>query len=158
MPFDYELATKGLNQAVQNLADSEKRKFDMQKNMMIGEIAQQKAMERQKEMAEFKNPKLKAIHRIEEKDKRGSQTMKNCHSCGVRIPDNQGSDVCSMCYGDIDHGKDGYARREWERQDRLEQEKREYEQRMDELRAKEDEHWVEEELAKDAWDSEQGFE
>jgi hypothetical protein len=28
-----------------------------------------------------------------------------------------------MCYGDVDHGKDGYARREWERQDREEQER-----------------------------------
>jgi len=31
--------------------------------------------------------------------------------CGEPIPDNQGSNTCSMCYGDIDHGKDGYYRR-----------------------------------------------
>lgn len=34
----------------------------------------------------------------------------NCVSCGSWIPDNQGSKTCSMCYGDIDHGKDGYYR------------------------------------------------
>jgi hypothetical protein len=38
--------------------------------------------------------------------------MKNCVSCGSPIPDNQGSKVCSMCYGDPDHGRDGYYR-EW---------------------------------------------
>jgi hypothetical protein len=36
--------------------------------------------------------------------------MANCVSCGSPIPDNQGSRVCSMCYGDPDHGKDGYYR------------------------------------------------
>lgn len=29
-----------------------------------------------------------------------------CASCGVPIPDSQ--KFCSMCYGDIDYGKDGY--------------------------------------------------
>ena len=38
--------------------------------------------------------------------------MKHCVMCGSPIPDNQGSNTCSMCYGDIDHGKDGYYR-EW---------------------------------------------
>jgi len=28
--------------------------------------------------------------------------------CGAPIPDDQGSNTCSMCYGDIGHGKDGY--------------------------------------------------
>jgi len=36
--------------------------------------------------------------------------MKYCVMCGVLIPDDQGSNSCSMCYGDIDHGKDGYYR------------------------------------------------
>ncbi len=36
--------------------------------------------------------------------------MKCCIMCGSPIPDNQGSNSCSMCYGDIDHGKDGYYR------------------------------------------------
>lgn len=36
---------------------------------------------------------------------------KYCTMCGEPIPDNQGSNTCSMCYGDIDHGKDGYYRR-----------------------------------------------
>jgi len=29
-----------------------------------------------------------------------------CHSCGSSLPDDQG--VCSMCYGDIGHGQDGF--------------------------------------------------
>ncbi len=33
--------------------------------------------------------------------------MPNCTSCGSSIPEGQGSS-CSMCYGDIDHGTDGY--------------------------------------------------
>lgn len=35
---------------------------------------------------------------------------KYCVMCGSPIPDNQGSTSCSMCYGDVDHGKDGYYR------------------------------------------------
>ncbi len=34
-----------------------------------------------------------------------------CTSCGLPIPEGQGNS-CSMCYGDIDHGRDGYYR-EW---------------------------------------------
>jgi hypothetical protein len=33
--------------------------------------------------------------------------MAYCASCGRPIPDDQGSS-CSMCYGDIAHGHDGY--------------------------------------------------
>jgi hypothetical protein len=33
--------------------------------------------------------------------------MAYCSSCGSPIPDDQGSS-CSMCYGDIAHGQDGY--------------------------------------------------
>lgn len=33
--------------------------------------------------------------------------MTNCTSCGESIPDGQGRS-CSMCYGDIGYGKDGY--------------------------------------------------
>ena len=33
--------------------------------------------------------------------------MASCTSCGSWIPDDQGSS-CSMCYGDVDHGHDGY--------------------------------------------------
>lgn len=36
--------------------------------------------------------------------------MANCVMCGSFIPEDQGSKTCSMCYGDIDHGKDGYYR------------------------------------------------
>ena len=37
-------------------------------------------------------------------------TPNYCVMCGEPIPENQGSRTCSMCYGDIDHGKDGYYR------------------------------------------------
>jgi hypothetical protein len=36
--------------------------------------------------------------------------MAACVCCGRSIPD--GQSTCSMCYGDIDHGSDGYYR-EW---------------------------------------------
>lgn len=57
--------------------------------------------------------------------------MKYCVDCGSPIPDNQGSKTCSMCYGDIYHGKDGYyyewAEKEIERQEREKQEQPEEE-------------------------------
>ena len=31
--------------------------------------------------------------------------MPNCIMCGLPIP--EGQKVCSMCYGDIDYGRDG---------------------------------------------------
>ena len=43
--------------------------------------------------------------------------MPYCVMCGSPIPENQGSRTCSMCYGDIDHGKDGYYRNWLENQD-----------------------------------------
>jgi hypothetical protein len=33
--------------------------------------------------------------------------MSYCSSCGSPIPEGQGSS-CSMCYGDIHYGNDGY--------------------------------------------------
>ncbi len=42
-------------------------------------------------------------------------SQKYCTSCGLPIPDGQGSS-CSMCYGDIDHGSDGYYRQWAERE------------------------------------------
>ena len=36
--------------------------------------------------------------------------MTTCVSCGLPIPNGQGRS-CSMCYGDIDYGKDGYYRK-----------------------------------------------
>ena len=55
-----------------------------------------------------------------------------CVMCGSSIPDDQGSSTCSMCYGDIDHGKDGYYRdwaerqnqEEYDRQSEIEQQPR----------------------------------
>lgn len=40
----------------------------------------------------------------------------SCSQCGSPVPD--GQRVCSMCYGDIDYGKDGYYREWAEQQDR----------------------------------------
>ncbi len=52
--------------------------------------------------------------------------MAYCTSCGEWIPDGQGSS-CSMCYGDVNHGTDGYYRDMMERQEREDQERREQE-------------------------------
>jgi hypothetical protein len=41
--------------------------------------------------------------------------MNYCVMCGAPIPDDQGSKTCSMCYGDPEHGKDGYYRQYLER-------------------------------------------
>lgn len=57
--------------------------------------------------------------------------MANCSSCGLEIPDDQGSS-CSMCYGDIAHGHDGYyeewAKQEIERSEESEEEYFEHEE------------------------------
>lgn len=54
--------------------------------------------------------------------------MPYCTSCGSPIPEGQGSS-CSMCYGDIAYGKDGYALRMLEEQIQQEyQEKLNHEQ------------------------------
>ena len=47
--------------------------------------------------------------------------MPYCTSCGSPIPKGQGKS-CSMCYGDPDHGRDGYYRDYLERQQKQEQE------------------------------------
>lgn len=53
--------------------------------------------------------------------------MKYCSSCGSPIPDGQGSS-CSMCYGDIGHGTDGYYQEWAEEQIRQEYENAEQEE------------------------------
>jgi len=54
--------------------------------------------------------------------------MSNCCTmCGAVIPDDQGSSTCSMCFGDVGHGKDGYYE-EYERQ-QFEQWEREQQER-----------------------------
>lgn len=53
--------------------------------------------------------------------------MPNCTSCGSPIPTGQGTS-CSMCYGDIDHGRDGYYR-EWAERQNEEQARREADER-----------------------------
>ena len=51
--------------------------------------------------------------------------MSYCTSCGSQIPDGQGRS-CSMCYGDVAYGRDGYYDR-W-LQEQLQQE---YEKQVD---------------------------
>jgi len=56
-----------------------------------------------------------------------------CTSCGSEIPDGQGSS-CSMCYGDIGYGSDGYYQAymdEWARQ--TQQEEDELQEYLNEL-------------------------
>lgn len=55
--------------------------------------------------------------------------MPYCTSCGSSIPDGQG-ESCSMCYGDMEYGRDGYYRAEFERAAREE----EHNNAMDALR------------------------
>ena len=50
--------------------------------------------------------------------------MPFCTSCGSSIPKGQGSS-CSMCYGDIEHGSDGYYREWAERQERQQEQEQE---------------------------------
>jgi len=52
--------------------------------------------------------------------------MANCVMCGSRLPDDQGSRTCSMCYGDPGHGKDGYYN-EWLERQQQEEQRREQE-------------------------------
>lgn len=47
--------------------------------------------------------------------------MANCTSCGSEIPSGQGKS-CSMCYGDPQHGSDGYYQAYIEEQERQAQE------------------------------------
>lgn len=60
--------------------------------------------------------------------------MPYCSSCGSPIPEGQGKS-CSMCYGDIDHGKDGYYRKiveeeEIQRENERQEQERTYEEMM----------------------------
>ncbi|KKM90284.1 hypothetical protein LCGC14_1240150 [marine sediment metagenome] len=48
--------------------------------------------------------------------------MTYCKSCSAPIPRGQRG-LCSMCMGDIDHGSDGYYRREVEDHERQQQER-----------------------------------
>ena len=62
--------------------------------------------------------------------------MAYCTSCGSWIPDDQGPS-CSMCYGDIDHGYDGYYREFMDIQaqqdaERRKMEEEEYDRQFDE--------------------------
>jgi hypothetical protein len=57
-----------------------------------------------------------------------------CTSCGLPIPAGQGKS-CSMCYGDVDHGRDGYYRDWLESGQRQEDERQQEEQRQQEERS-----------------------
>jgi len=59
--------------------------------------------------------------------------MANCTGCGSYIPDDQGSS-CSMCYGDPEHGSDGYYTEYLERMEQEAMEQRQQDsENMDEL-------------------------
>lgn len=65
--------------------------------------------------------------------------MSYCVQCGSPLPENQGSKTCSMCYGQVEHGRDGYYR-EWLEQawlddQRAEEERIEQERRRSEYEA-----------------------
>uniref|UniRef100_A0A6M3L971 Uncharacterized protein n=1 Tax=viral metagenome TaxID=1070528 RepID=A0A6M3L971_9ZZZZ len=49
--------------------------------------------------------------------------MARCQMCGSPIPDKQ--KICSMCYGDIGYGSDGYAEKWALEQMRIQQEEEE---------------------------------
>ena len=55
--------------------------------------------------------------------------MPYCSSCGSYIPEGQGS-CCSMCYGDIAYGRDGYYQ-EWAEQQQKAFEQREIDEEVD---------------------------
>ena len=47
--------------------------------------------------------------------------MPYCSSCGNEIPEGQGSS-CSMCYGDMSYGRDGYYE-QWAREREAEEDR-----------------------------------
>jgi hypothetical protein len=49
--------------------------------------------------------------------------------CGTPLPSDQGSNVCSMCYGDVEHGTDGLYRQFLEQQEQQEQQEEEADER-----------------------------
>jgi len=59
--------------------------------------------------------------------------MSSCTSCGSPIPDGQGSS-CSMCYGDMSYGSDGYyeawAAEEMRQEELKEEEIRQYQEEL----------------------------
>jgi len=64
--------------------------------------------------------------------------MPYCSSCGSEIPDGQGSS-CSMCYGDISYGRDGYYQAWAEEQERqMSEQAHNMESQIEEQRLQED--------------------
>lgn len=57
--------------------------------------------------------------------------MPYCTNCGSPIPKGQGR-LCSMCYGDPDHGSDGYYLEYLEAQDREAERKQQQQQEQQE--------------------------
>ncbi len=71
--------------------------------------------------------------------------MGSCCDCGIDIPDGQTS--CSMCYGDIEHGSDGYYR-DWAERQLEDQRQREQEEAAHE-------QYVQEQIAQEQMEQEQ---
>ena len=49
----------------------------------------------------------------------------NCVCCGAPLPESHKHNTCSMCYGDLDYGTDGYYREyieQWQREHQAAQE------------------------------------
>jgi len=68
--------------------------------------------------------------------------MPYCTSCGSEIPEGQGRS-CSMCYGDIAHGRDGYYQAWAEEQERQMSERaHEMEQQIEEQRLSDSEEEI----------------
>ena len=58
-----------------------------------------------------------------------------CSCCGLPIP--EGQNTCSMCYGDIGHGNDGYYE-EWARQQMQDEEERMLQDKLEQERYEEE--------------------
>ncbi len=62
-------------------------------------------------------------------EEEGEGMSNYCTSCGSDIPEGQGRS-CSMCYGDINHGSDGYYQRWAEGRERQAEERRQIERQQ----------------------------
>lgn len=58
---------------------------------------------------------------------------KCCVMCGSSLPDSHQHSSCSMCYGDIDYGTDGYYREWMETDDRAQEDRAAAERQEEEV-------------------------
>lgn len=62
--------------------------------------------------------------------------MASCTMCGNPLPSSHKHKTCSMCYGDIDYGTDGYYRQWAEAQDKKAWEEKQREKEQEEYEAR----------------------